>query len=297
MDNTPSTYSMQPSNGLPIPSWTGNSSDDHLYRIAHILEKLSEVDDVRSYIPQIVRNARVLYSKASAILAVSEKTRKQEMNLEKSPVALNNKEDNLFSPDQKASVNVYSERSDIDFLSPSYVRDHTELISTQKVKMGTSKDNHQKIGISEYKKKPKKGISSKMIEDNFFHQYNQMNNTNKGGMKKQQFQRKSTADPNLNADLYKTKNIYYQNEAKEKFKNIYLKKHQEEGFQNNNTDSPEENSKILMKKIGKEKETSTVNSNKSSKDDKFNLNTFSKILANFNNSNYISFSNQVKRKA
>lgn len=68
LDNTPSTYSLQPSNGLPIPSWTGSVSDDNLNKLSKLLELLSNVDDVRKYIPKFVRRNAIMFQKAFSIL-------------------------------------------------------------------------------------------------------------------------------------------------------------------------------------------------------------------------------------
>ena len=68
LDNTPSTYSLQPSNGLPIPSWTGSVSDYNLNKLSKLLELLSNVDDVRKYIPKFVRRNAIMFQKAFSIL-------------------------------------------------------------------------------------------------------------------------------------------------------------------------------------------------------------------------------------
>jgi len=56
LDNTPSSYLMQKSNGIPIKTWMGEKSDSQLAEISKILELLSDVDDVREYIPLFTKN-------------------------------------------------------------------------------------------------------------------------------------------------------------------------------------------------------------------------------------------------
>ena len=59
IDNLPESYLNNPENGLPIESWMGNPKDDVLNKMVTVLERLNEVDDVRSYIPEIIINNRI----------------------------------------------------------------------------------------------------------------------------------------------------------------------------------------------------------------------------------------------
>jgi Dullard-like phosphatase family protein len=48
LDNTPSTYSLQPDNGVPIPSFMGDAADDELMRVLPRLRVLAAAKDVRA---------------------------------------------------------------------------------------------------------------------------------------------------------------------------------------------------------------------------------------------------------
>lgn len=59
IDNSPNSYAFQTENALPIPSWYTDSSDTALYQLLPVLQKLSKVDDVRTYLPKIVSRNKV----------------------------------------------------------------------------------------------------------------------------------------------------------------------------------------------------------------------------------------------
>ena len=61
VDNTPSVYSLNKENGIPIPTWFEDKRDRELYNLMPILEFLSEVPDVREFIPKFVINNEVSY--------------------------------------------------------------------------------------------------------------------------------------------------------------------------------------------------------------------------------------------
>ena len=54
IDNYSESFLLQYNNGLPIPSFIGNSNDKELLKLMPILERLSKVKDVRNYIKQII---------------------------------------------------------------------------------------------------------------------------------------------------------------------------------------------------------------------------------------------------
>lgn len=55
VDNIPQSYCIQPLNGLPITSWIDDSRDRELHKLTPILIKLSQTNDVRTIIGQIVQ--------------------------------------------------------------------------------------------------------------------------------------------------------------------------------------------------------------------------------------------------
>ena len=68
VDNSPLSYSFHPNNGLPILSWFDDYNDFELEKITPILIFLSMVDDVREYIPKLVKNNEISYIDAEKIL-------------------------------------------------------------------------------------------------------------------------------------------------------------------------------------------------------------------------------------
>ncbi len=56
IDNSPTSYMLQPECALPILSWYDDMKDRALYDLIPLLIELSKVDDVREAIPKFVRN-------------------------------------------------------------------------------------------------------------------------------------------------------------------------------------------------------------------------------------------------
>ena len=61
VDNSPLSYSFHPENGLPILSWFEDKNDKELYNITPLLIFLSDVKDVREYIPKLVVENTISY--------------------------------------------------------------------------------------------------------------------------------------------------------------------------------------------------------------------------------------------
>lgn len=59
VDNYPESYSNNPDNGLPIPSWYGDMTDNELINMLTVLERLNQVNDVRPYIQKFVINDKI----------------------------------------------------------------------------------------------------------------------------------------------------------------------------------------------------------------------------------------------
>ena len=61
LDNSPNSYILNKENGLPISTWFDDEDDRELYNIIQILEFLSDVDDVRAFIPKFVMGDEISY--------------------------------------------------------------------------------------------------------------------------------------------------------------------------------------------------------------------------------------------
>lgn len=68
VDNSPVAYMFHPENALPIPSWYDDPRDRELNKLIPILERLSQVDDVRNYIRYLVIDNRILFTRAQTML-------------------------------------------------------------------------------------------------------------------------------------------------------------------------------------------------------------------------------------
>eukprot|EP00826_Nyctotherus_ovalis_P039359 TRINITY_DN3783_c0_g2_i1.p1 TRINITY_DN3783_c0_g2~~TRINITY_DN3783_c0_g2_i1.p1 ORF type:complete len:245 (-),score=35.42 TRINITY_DN3783_c0_g2_i1:342-1076(-) len=68
VDNSPSCYALQPCNGIPIKTWTEDASDAELEKLMPILELLTEVNDVRDYLREVVVDNKIDYEYAIRLL-------------------------------------------------------------------------------------------------------------------------------------------------------------------------------------------------------------------------------------
>ena len=59
VDNSPVAYLFQPENAMPAVSWYEDPSDKELERIAILLEKLNQEEDVRKIIRTIIQNNKI----------------------------------------------------------------------------------------------------------------------------------------------------------------------------------------------------------------------------------------------
>ena len=69
VDNNPDAYTYNPENAIPIVSWFEDQADTELKKITPILESLTNTQDVRRYIKQIVEGEKVNFLKALQVLS------------------------------------------------------------------------------------------------------------------------------------------------------------------------------------------------------------------------------------
>ena len=82
IDNNPNSYNLNIDNGFPIKTWLDDMNDRELIKIIPYLEFLSDVHDVREFIPKMKDGNFFSYEKADIILN-EEKIRKEEEEKEK----------------------------------------------------------------------------------------------------------------------------------------------------------------------------------------------------------------------
>jgi RNA polymerase II subunit A small phosphatase-like protein len=56
IDNSPTSYMLQPECGLPILSWYDDMNDQVLSDYLPLLIEMSKIDEIRDVIPKFVRN-------------------------------------------------------------------------------------------------------------------------------------------------------------------------------------------------------------------------------------------------
>ena len=68
IDNSPTSYMLQPECGLPIESWYDKMDDQVLYQYIPMLIEMAKINDVREAITNFVRNNEINMSLAMSVL-------------------------------------------------------------------------------------------------------------------------------------------------------------------------------------------------------------------------------------
>ena len=68
VDNNPISYSFNKCNGVPIKTWHFDKADQELIKLIPVLQFLSNVNDVRDYIPKLVENDEINMSKINILV-------------------------------------------------------------------------------------------------------------------------------------------------------------------------------------------------------------------------------------
>lgn len=140
VDNNPVSYLFNKNNGLPILSWHDDPNDDELLKIEIILQRLSQVNDVRQIIKQIINNNMIDYEKAKQVL---NNLKRKEIN---SNISRNNQDDNIISSREK-------DLSKYDYLKRTLNNNVNtkRLIKTRNISPINHFDNDKEIYKSYYK--------------------------------------------------------------------------------------------------------------------------------------------------
>ena len=69
IDNSPTSYMLQPECGLPIISWYDDMHDRALYEYIPMLIEMSKINDMRDAITGFVRNNTFSISQAMSVIA------------------------------------------------------------------------------------------------------------------------------------------------------------------------------------------------------------------------------------
>ena len=76
IDNNPFSYKFNKNNGIPIKSWHFDKADTELIKIIPLLKYLAKTEDVRKYIPYIVKNDEINFEQINSIINSNNKNRK-----------------------------------------------------------------------------------------------------------------------------------------------------------------------------------------------------------------------------
>ena len=76
IDNNPFSYKFNKNNGIPIKSWHYDKSDTELIKIIPLLKYLAKTNDVRKYIPYIVKNDKINFEQFNSIINSNNKKNK-----------------------------------------------------------------------------------------------------------------------------------------------------------------------------------------------------------------------------
>ena len=148
VDNSPLSYSLHPKNGLPILTWFDDKSDRELFEIMPILEFLSNVPDVREFIPKFVGfNNKINYEQANEFIRnyTGQKNtfpeKKDEETKSNNPINQNN--DTEINPNSnnqniiqnKNNNNDNKENIELNKNKNNYINTNKESIGTNKNKL------------------------------------------------------------------------------------------------------------------------------------------------------------------
>ena len=114
VDNSPLSYMFHPNNGLPILSWFDDKEDRELYNITPILEFLSNVYDVRDYIPKMVIDNEISYPNAMKVINTQLNYKKINNNIKYHKKIINNADvnNNINNSNKFYELNNNGELSD-----------------------------------------------------------------------------------------------------------------------------------------------------------------------------------------
>ena len=155
LDNNPISYKFNKKNGIPIKSWHIDKNDNELLKILPLLEFLSNVDDVRKYIPYIIENDEINYNKISSLISTSNRNNRTfSINKYKKKgiqnIRLNKKINYNFDEEMKVNYINNNIPGTINFREPS--KNRTPKIphnnySIDKYRNDTSKKSNKKKNI------------------------------------------------------------------------------------------------------------------------------------------------------
>ena len=305
VDNSPLSYSFHPQNGLPILSWFEDKNDRELYNIIPLLIFLSDVKDVREYIPKLVVENTISYTEVEKLLKnngfdfkkiknnIKNRNSKNINSIKSNKSNINNSSKNTNTMDnqnqekqtnsKEYNINIQIVQNNINNINNILDEKHNKDLKNKLIKYLSISNNdnskNQKQTAEKLLKLKQKNIISNIENPNSKISYNKTkeninNNSNVKGHKRQK-----TFNDNLNNVKFskdKEKNYKKINiNTKKNMKKLIQKYYKESIKKNSNSVQFKQIQNIINKKRRREKTPNNIN----------NINTIS-----FVNSTHIKLS-------
>ena len=126
IDNNPFSFKFNKNNGIPIKSWHFDKSDSELIKIIPLLKYLAKTNDVRNYIPFIIKNDEINFENINKIL------QKQQTKIYKT-INYNNNENNYMKNNHNTNT--------INFREPQKNKNRKIIMKNFNKKINTINSN------------------------------------------------------------------------------------------------------------------------------------------------------------
>ena len=300
LDNNPISYSYNKANGLPIITWHFDKKDKELAKLIPVLQFLSNVKDVRNYIPKFIDCDLVNYNKFNLLLEEIDKENEQNQYLKKRPKSTKHfnisKNDKPNHTNNKKGIN-YNENIKYDKDKNNNKKNYTNLNQENKRYEEKYQNNNNMNNINHIN-------MNKIDENNHFYinhieqKYHTINNTdsneekdiinNNNELYKSQVYEKKDLNKGLiksNSNIKNLKKHEHHHKKKEKHKknkltNSFKRNNNKINNKGNRTNSASEidNSKGNTERLAKENKinnllnSNNINSNEYYKNNKIEKN-------------------------
>lgn len=90
VDNSPLSSLFQPENAVPVTSWYEDKNDRELFHVMPVLERLAGVVDVRTVIPAIKEEDKLMIERAREVLGIPEPSARPPSTTRRIPIVKQN---------------------------------------------------------------------------------------------------------------------------------------------------------------------------------------------------------------
>ena len=139
VDNSPLSYAFHPKNGIPILTWFEDKNDRELYEIIPILEFLSNVPDVRDFIPKFVEDNKINYEKVNEFIKnykVKEIYISENKNDEKTK-----KHNNYKNNEKEINIEIINNNTYNNYIDKNSINNDINNKENKREKSRANKDN------------------------------------------------------------------------------------------------------------------------------------------------------------